>query len=268
MVRGVVCVFGVALAARAAHAQSININFGPPAAKPSATYAAAGLAGSWNTVTGTSGPVYNGFVSIDGSATSIEMTQSPTTTLLNAVDPSVTGDDAKLLDNGLDTTGAETCLMFSGFAPGTYEVLIYAWTPNQPTVLSRTRQDEAPSTKDVGGAWTGQHVEGVTYARYTVTVDSSGNLPAHSGLAPNQPSAALNGVQIRLMTDAAPDAGPGGGGATPDGGAQSPEHQNGCAAGGDGAGLAMLGVVLLVLRRRRERAPKVEAAEAFRASAG
>jgi len=160
-----VCVLAVGLAASTAHAQSININFGPPTATPAATYAAAGLAGSWNTIAGTAGPDYHGFVSIDGTPNSIDMTQSPTTTLLDAADPSVTGDDAKLLDNGLDTTGAETCLMFSGFEPGTYEVLIYAWTPNQPSVLSRTRQDEAPSTKDVGGAWTGQQVEGVTYAR-------------------------------------------------------------------------------------------------------
>jgi uncharacterized protein (TIGR03382 family) len=252
MLRSVACVVGVGLAASAAHAQSINVNFGPTTAKPSATYAAAGLAGPWNTIAGTSGPVYNGFVAIDGTATPIEMTQSPTTTLLGTGDPSVTGDDATLLDNGLDTTGAETCLMFSGFEPGTYEVLIYAWTPNQPAVLSRTRQDQAPSTKDVGGAWSGQHVEGVTYARYTVTVDSSGNLPAHSGLAPSQPSAALNGVQIRLLADGVPDAGAGGGGgATPDGGVQSSERHDGCAAGGDGAGLAMIGAIWLVLRRRR-----------------
>jgi uncharacterized protein (TIGR03382 family) len=251
MLRFVAGVLGVGLAASTAHAQSINFNFGPATATPSATYAAAGLAGPWNTVAGTAGPVYSGFVSIDGTTTSIEMTQSPTTTVLSAVDPSVTGDDAVLLDNGLDTTGAETCLMFSGFAAGTYEVLIYAWTPSQPAVLSRTRQDQAPSTKDVGGAWTGQHVEGVTYARYVVTVDSSGNLPAHSGLAPNQPSAALNGVQIRLMADAPPDAGTGGGSGAPDGGAPSPDHHDGCAAGGDGAGLAMVGAVLLVLRRRR-----------------
>ena len=251
MLRGVVCIVGVGWAASAAHAQSINVDFGPSTARPSATYAAAGLAGPWNTITGIAGPAYSGFVAIDGTPTSIEMTQSPTTTLLGATDPSVTGDDAKLLDNGLDTTGAETCLLFSGLEAGTYEVLIYAWTPDQPAVLSRTRQDEAPSTKDVGGAWTGQHQEGVTYARYTVTVDSTGNLPAHSGLAPNQPSAALNGVQIRLLVDGPPDAGTGGGGAGPDGGTQSPEHPGGCAAGGDRASVVMVGAIALVLCRRR-----------------
>jgi hypothetical protein len=195
-----------ALASASAHAQSINVSFGHASGGPSPSYAAAGASGVWNSVTGVAGSSFN-LVAIDGSVSGISVSQSPTTTMLATPDPSVNGDDAKLLNSGLVTSGAETCLSFSGFKPGKYEVLVYAWMPNQPTVKSRTRQDQAPSTIDVGGAWSGAHAEGVTYARYVVTVDSSGNLPAHSGLVPGAPTAALNGVQIRPLASTPPDAG-------------------------------------------------------------
>jgi hypothetical protein len=238
----------VAACVTSAGAQTLNVNFAPSGHTPSASYGAAGTAGAWSTVTGIAGPAYD-LVDIDG-ASGITLTQSPTTTLLATSDPSVRGDDATLLNNGLVTNGAETCLMFSGFHPGTYEVFIYAWLPNQPAVLSRTRQDEAPSTIDVGGAWTGAHAEGVTYARYVVTVGSDGNLPAHSGLVPNAPAAALNAVQIRPLGSGGggDDAGTGSNGGGGDAGTDTMHHGGGCAST-NGAGLLVI-LALLGLRRR------------------
>jgi hypothetical protein len=257
----VLVVLGTASAT--AHAQSINVSFGHTSGAPSSSYAAAGAAGVWNAVTGISGPTFT-LVDTDGAPTSVTLTQSPTTTVLANPDPSVSGDDAALLDNGLVTNGAETCLAFSGFQPGTYEVLVYAWLPNQPTMLSRTRQDEAPSTIDVGGAWTGAHAAGITYARYVVTVDASGSLPAHSGLAPNTALAALNGVQIRpLPATGSPDAGvvtPPDAAVTqdPDAGASAAnDNGGGCSTGGGGASwlaIAMIaGLAIRTSRRRRAR---------------
>jgi hypothetical protein len=191
----------------AAEAQSINISFGHSDGGPSSSYAAAGAAGVWNTITGLPTSTFP-LVAIDGSATGVTVSQSPTSTLITNPDLSLTGDDAALLNYGLDTSGAETCLFFNGFQPGTYEMLIYAWLPNQSNVKSRTRQDEAPSTIDVGGAWPGAHVAGVTYARYVVTVSQGVTLPAHSGLVPNLPNAALNGIQIRPL-QSPPDGGSG-----------------------------------------------------------
>jgi len=235
----------VVLGVASAHAQTLNVNFAPAGRTPSASYGAAGTAGTWSTVTGIAGPAYD-LVGIDGAPSGVTMTQSPTTTLLATSDPSVSGDDATLLDNGLVTSGDETCLMFSGMQPGSYEVFIYAWLPNQAAVRSRTRQDEAPSTIDVGGAWTGSHVEGVTYARYVVTVGSDGNLPAHSGLVPGAPEAALNAVQIRpLGSGGGGDDGGGGGG---DAGTET-SHGGGCAATNGAGPLGLL--ALLGLRRRR-----------------
>jgi MYXO-CTERM domain-containing protein len=188
-----------ALVVGTAHAQSINISFGHASGGPPSSYAAAGSSGVWNSITGVAGSSFD-LVATDGSPSGVTVSQSPTATMLTTPDPSVDGDDAKLLNSGLVTSDAETCLSFSGFKAGKYEVLIYAWLPNQPTVKSRTRQDEAPSTTDVGGAWTGAHAESVTYARYVVTVDGSGALPAHSGLVPGAPMSALNGIQIRPLS--------------------------------------------------------------------
>jgi uncharacterized protein (TIGR03382 family) len=231
----------VALAFGSAHAQSINVSFGHTSGGPSSSYAAAGAAGHWNVVTGVAGPSFD-LVAIDGSATGVSVSQSPTTTVLTTTDPALSGDDANLLNNGLVTNGAETCLSFHGMQAGTYEVLIYAWLPDQPTVKSRTRQDEAPSTVDVGGAWTGAHVAGVTYARYVVTVDASGELPAHSGLVPGAPASALNAVQIRPLGTAPPDPGP------------PHAHMGGCSTTGGDAGafsIAVLALSLALLRRLR-----------------
>jgi uncharacterized protein (TIGR03382 family) len=247
--------------AASAHAQSVNVNFGDPANPPSSTYAAAGAAGVWNSVTGVNGMVFP-LVLTDGTTSGITVSQQPTTTLLTGSDPSVTGDDATLLDTGLVTTGNETCVAFSGFPAGTYEVLVYAWTPDQPTVKSRTRQDAAPSTIDVGGAWTGSHVEGVTYARYVVAIGPDSQLPAHSGLVPGQLSAALNGIQIRPLSEVGTDAGVpgdaagggggGGGGAPSDGGGDLEPHHAGCSTGGGGSGAVVM-LALVLLRRRRAR---------------
>jgi hypothetical protein len=235
----------VVLAFGSANAQSINVSFGHTSGAPSSSYAAAGASGRWNAVTGVAGPSFD-LVAIDGSATGVSVSQSPTTTVLTTSDPALAGDDAALLNSGLVTDGAETCLSFHGMQPGTYEVLIYAWLPDQPTVKSRTRQDEAPSTVDVGGAWTGAHVEGVTYARYVVTVDMSGELPAHSGLVPGAPASALNAVQIRPLGTAPPDPGP------------PHAHMGGCSTtrGGDAGAfsIAALALSLALLRRLRRAA--------------
>jgi hypothetical protein len=234
----------VAVGAGVAHGQSINVSFGHGSGGPSSSYAAAGAAGVWNSVTGIAGSSFK-LVAIDGSPSSVSVSQGPTSTVFTTADPSVSGDDAALLDSGLVTGGAETCLFFDGFQAGTYEVLIYAWLPNQPGVKSRTRQDQASSTIDVGGAWTGAHAEGVTYARYVVTVDSSGKLPAHSGLVPGASASALNAVQIRLIGDAPPES-PNGGGAPP--------QKGGCSYAGGDLGpsvLILLALPFALLRRRR-----------------
>jgi hypothetical protein len=118
----------VVLAAATAHAQSINLSLGHTSGGPSSSYAAAGGPGVWNTVTGVAGSSYN-LVGIDGSPSNVWFYQSPTATVLTTPDPSVGDDDGKLLNSGLVTSDAETCLIFGGFQPGTYEVLSTRGSP-------------------------------------------------------------------------------------------------------------------------------------------
>src|SRR5262250_1204477 len=125
------CVLAVVLfAAAPASAQSLNVNFGDAGHAPAASYTAAGGAGVWNTISGVAGSSF-ALVDIDGLPTGVTVSQTPTTTILTGADPTVSGDDAKLLETGLVTDGAETCLSFGGLRPGTYELLIYAWMPGQ-----------------------------------------------------------------------------------------------------------------------------------------
>jgi hypothetical protein len=107
----------VSLAFGTAHAQSINVSFGHASGGPSSKYAAAGASGVWNSITGVAGSSFD-LVAIDGSPTGVTVSQSPTTNVLTTPDPSVSGEDAALLESGLVTTDAETCLSFSGFKPG------------------------------------------------------------------------------------------------------------------------------------------------------
>src|SRR5437899_3122081 len=157
----VVSFAAVGIAAAGAQAQNINVDFGPAAAGPSATYGAAGLPGVWNSIEGQSTPsvTYN-LVDIYGNPTPVTLSQYGGMSLLTTSDPSVTGDDAALLDDYLITYDPtlESCLFVNGLEPGTYEVLMYAWMPNQPAVFSRVRHDLASMTVDVGGTWTGSHV--------------------------------------------------------------------------------------------------------------
>ncbi len=194
------------LPAPSALGQSINIDFGQPDAGPSSTYGGAGRPGVWNSIEGQHTPfrdpqVIYDLVDVHGNPTGVTLHQFGGTDLIAAADPSVSGDDAILMNDALvtHTTNLESCLFINGLANGTYEVITYAWMPNNPFTLSRVRHDFTAGLVDVGGLWPGAHVEGVTYARHLVEV-TTGFMGSHSGIVPlGNPvvGAALNGIQIR-----------------------------------------------------------------------
>jgi hypothetical protein len=146
------------------------------------------------------------------NVTSALFSQFGGTETLLVEDPALTGDDATLLEDFLIThTTIENCLFFRNIDPGRYIVLVYARMPDQPDVMSQTNVDEEPGNPDelVGGAWTGEHVEGVTYARHEAIVAASGTnagrLGMHSGVPAGgslEIGAALNAVQIMRICDA------------------------------------------------------------------
>lgn len=197
-------------------AQSFNIDVGPLGSGPPPTYAAAGLPGVWNSIPlehvtpFTTGPHPSDYmlVDLDGNPTNVGCHNFGGTDLVTANDPSITGDDATMMNDYLATHNAslESCIYINGLEPGTYEVLTYAWMPSSPATLQRVRFDfDNVNIPLVGGNWPGQHEEGVTYSRHLVEVTSSGIMTfmgLHVGIAPGgnlAVGAALNGFQIRPL---------------------------------------------------------------------
>lgn len=207
MLRSTLILTILAVCSADAVAQSLNIDFGPPNTGPTATYAAAGLPGVWNSIEGqhTTLPpqiVYD-LVGLNGQPTFARLHQFGGTELLLTNDPSVSGNDAILLNDALvtHTIPLESCLFINGLQPGTYEVLTYAWMPNHPEIASLVRLDFNPNLIHVGGDWPGAHQHGITYARHTVEV-TTGFLGLHSGIPAGGNTtigAALNGMQIRKL---------------------------------------------------------------------
>ncbi|MBI1827058.1 MAG: hypothetical protein HY287_09840 [Planctomycetes bacterium] len=199
--------FGVALASLLvvcqASAQSINIDFGNPGAGPASNYAAAGQAGFWNKIPAAGGTDYI-LKDLAGNMTTVHFSQSGAEGVLTASDPSVSGNDATLMNDGIITHvyGTDSCFFFTGLTPGTYDLVTYAWRPSNPSLIAKSFADNTPGIELSGGAWPGQQTHGVTYGHHIVTVDQSGAMTSHSGLnsSSGEPIGAVcNGMQLRLL---------------------------------------------------------------------
>jgi hypothetical protein len=197
---------GVAVAPAAG--QSLNIDVAPLGVGPPHTYAAAGEAGVWNAIPAANNTTTENLIGLDGVPTAADLQQIGGLDLVTVDDPATTGADGMLMDDYLVTfdDGLETCIFLLQMIPGEYEVLIYAWMPAQPAVLSDAFVDQEPGVPhySVGGAWPGGHQELVTYSRHTLTVGANGNLYLHSGIVPGAnelDGAALNGLQVRNLAE-------------------------------------------------------------------
>src|SRR5258706_3686333 len=181
-------------------AQSFNLDFGEATATPSSSYAAAGLPGYWNGIRA-DGWVDYVLMDLSGTLTTVHFQQSGAVGPILETDPSVSGDDALLMNDGLITYtyGVDSCFYFNGLQPGVYELITYAWRPNHPALMASSHVDNTPGVEISGGAWPGAHVHGVTYAREIVTVTASGFMGPHSGLAAGSApvvGAVCNGIQL------------------------------------------------------------------------
>jgi hypothetical protein len=205
MIRRLLPVVTLALSTANLSAQSFNLDFGEAANTPSPSYAAAGLPGYWNGLRADSWLTYN-LLDLSGNPTNVTFSQAGAAGVITASDPSVTGDDSLLMNDGIITYtfGVDSCFYFNGLEPGTYELITYAWRPNFPTEMAKTFVDNTVGVEISGGAWPGSQVHGVTYARHIVTVDASGFMGPHSGLdaGADQPTGAVcNGMQLRKLDD-------------------------------------------------------------------
>lgn len=185
--------------------QSLNIRFGTAATTPSSAYAAAGLPGAWNSFLVTPGYQQQSLVGLQGTAIAAKYYQYGNSSMLTFDNPLTSGDDEKLMDSMLLSSNSpvDGCFWINGLTLGTYEVTLYAMTPNDASLLNRTRVDFAtPAEEMVGGAWPGHHQSPVTFARSIVTT-TNGVISFHDGVYGGYFQSGMNGVQLRYL-DACP----------------------------------------------------------------
>jgi len=193
-------VLALAVTATAAGA-SYNIDFGTPESTPPDTYAAAGEAGAWNTFGVLPSGTRFDLVDTDGTPTGARIYDIGGTQLLATDDPATSGDDEALMDEmfiGFNDP-VDVCLWVEGLENGVYEVITYAMTPGDPDHTNRVRVDDGtPGAVDIGGAWPGDHAEGVTYARHTVEI-TGGVIGLHSGLWGGEVQSGISGLQVSRL---------------------------------------------------------------------
>ncbi|HZW08085.1 MAG TPA: hypothetical protein VFF65_13260, partial [Phycisphaerales bacterium] len=148
-----------------ASGQSMNIRFGTEASKPAPTYGAAGLAGVWNSYEVTGAWERVPTVNLQGTPLAAQLYQFGCSQMLSFDNPATSGDDGRLMDSMVLSMNdpVDACYWVEGMMNGTYEVTLYAMTPDDPARRCRTRVDNSsPGPTMVGGSWPGQHQQGVT----------------------------------------------------------------------------------------------------------
>lgn len=182
-------------------AQSINIDYGDAAGVPPADYAAAGLPGAWNAVTVSPG-VAVPLVDLLGQPTAATATYDFGGALFFD-DPATTGDDERLLDDGVGDVGDVMMnVQIEGLMAGTYQVITYGWTPGMPNDSTLVIVDGLILEGSViGGPWPGELQEGVTHAVHEAQVTKGlltiGVVGGYFGAA-----GFLNGLQLVRITPA------------------------------------------------------------------
>ncbi len=198
------CVLGILAAGSPVLGQSFNIEFGPSgSAVPPSTYAAVGWPGVWNTFASLPTNVTFPLVGLNGQATGAYIYNNGGTQFITG-SSGATGADAALMGDMFLSFNNPTdlCLWVGNLQAGMYQVIMYAMTPGNSSLLSRVRVDNAsPGPTMVGGAWPGHHVQGVTYQTFTITVPANGTIAFHSGLAGGNIQSGLNGVQFVRQPD-------------------------------------------------------------------
>lgn len=204
---GAACALAVATSAGA---QSFNIDWDSVnpdigAGVPAPTFAAAGLAGVWNSVGNTTASL--ALVDLDGNPTSATLTRTAAT-VTGALIGNMTGNHF-LLFNDYQADGNGINFTISGLLPGRYTVICY--TLRMATFPSRTNVNVAgsitPNPQVGGGAIpVNDFIEGTTHTRHEIDVGANGTISVSA--SPVTLLAIFNGVQL-IRTPPPPPACPG-----------------------------------------------------------
>ncbi len=188
------------LAGGVASAQGFNVDFGQNTTFPipsNAYGAASGQVGSWNAAaSGTAGQT---LIDSSGTATSVMISEIGSLGGFQFDNTGTSGDDQNLLDDYLDLGGPGniSTTTFSGLANGNYDVYTYAWAADNRTGFCSQVDvvGSADPQQVVCGAWTGMHVQGVTYALHNVDV-TGGTISINVEATPTGTFGTINGFQV------------------------------------------------------------------------
>jgi hypothetical protein len=201
----------VAVLAATAQGQSINIDFGDGHGSPDPTYAAGGLPGVWNTLTGpidTPTPL----VALDGSPTAITITVAgagDTFVNIPVAHPDIGEHRAFFDDSLLGAHGPEfpVDIRIDGLANGTYRLLSYYWHWPSELYAQVAFVESSPFVYSAGGPWPGGPVVGVTHMAHVVKVTTGMIELEVVGDGPGafwNGSISLNGLQIWKIDEPPP----------------------------------------------------------------
>ncbi|HYE02128.1 MAG TPA: hypothetical protein VD963_02715 [Phycisphaerales bacterium] len=179
----------VGLLAQAASAQSFNVDLdtapgAPGAGAPATTFgAAAGQAGFWNTLTGSTATAIT-LSDLLGNASRVMLTRSSAAGgNFSSANANANGDFALLMEDGQDLSASTgpVSYVFSGLAPGSYDVYTYANAPDfgpDMTIIATTNPTGSANPQTIGGNYPAPDTFGVgiTHALHSVTVGSDGLL--------------------------------------------------------------------------------------------
>ena len=189
-----------------ASAQSFNVDVGTNITYPlpTATYAAAGLAGTWNAASAVLATP-QALVDLGGAATVATLTRSGAGALnFDFNNASTFLNDQNLMDDCQDIggTGGSTVWTFSNLAAGNYSLITYAWAPDSATFVTTVN-----GTTPVGGAWpAGGFTAGITHS-----VDSFPGVLAGGSIVVNLVTTtgfgSCNGFQLKLIAPTTPATG-------------------------------------------------------------
>ena len=189
-------------AASPASAQSLNIDIGSNSLYPLPAPSYGGGAnkpGVWNAVPGNASG--QALLSLSGSPTAATISTTGSIDF-DYNNLATSGNDQNLLDDLQDIVNGCSWTI-SGLAGGQYQVYTYAWAPDGAAFKTSVSVAGGGLPQVVGGAWTGSHQAGVTYALHTVNVAPGGSITISLAIAETYGS--CNGFQ--LVTNDVPSGG-------------------------------------------------------------
>ena len=205
----ILCSAALILASSALQAQSFNVDVGSnSASNPASSYgAAAAQPGVWTRISSDLPATTTPLLDIStGATTAVTLVTSGGLGNFTINNFLTNFDDERLLDDAQDLGLGTVSWTFSGLQNGNYEIYTYGWAPDSALIRTNVAVVSATeAAQQVGGTWTGAHVQGVTFAKHTRSVTSGTiQINVNTSVFDTGLGGAINGFQIKRLPDAGP----------------------------------------------------------------